>query len=54
MKCFKNLFGWVAQLVKMSSQYTKVVGSFPCQGTYKNQPMTLAGLVHWIEHLPAD
>ena len=28
-----------AQLVRMWSQYTKVAGSIPGQGTYKNQPM---------------
>ena len=31
--------GWVARLVRASSRYAKVVGSIPCQGTYKNQPM---------------
>ena len=31
--------GWVAQLVRASSQYTKVKGSIPRQGTYKNQPI---------------
>ena len=29
--------GWVAQLVRASSQYIKVVGSIPGQGTDKNQ-----------------
>ena len=31
--------GWVAQLVRASSQYTKVAGSIPGQGTRKTQPM---------------
>ena len=31
--------GWVAQLVSASSQYAKVAGSTPGQGTYKRQPM---------------
>ena len=31
--------GQVAQLVRASSQYDKVVGSIPGQGIYKNQPM---------------
>ena len=31
--------GWVAQLVRPSSWYAKVAGSFPSQGTYKNQPV---------------
>ena len=31
--------GQVAQLVRASSQCTKVVGSIPAQGTCKNQPM---------------
>ena len=30
---------WVAQLVRVLSQYTKVMGLIPSQGTYKNQPM---------------
>ena len=30
---------WVAQLVRASSQYAKVVGSIPGQDIYKNQPM---------------
>ena len=32
--------GQVAQLVRASSQNTKVEGSIPGQGTYKNQPMS--------------
>lgn len=35
--CFSP--GQVAQLVRASSRYTKVSGSTPIQGTYKNQPM---------------
>ena len=31
--------GQVAQLVRASSQYTKVVGSISGQGTYRKQPM---------------
>ena len=31
--------GQVSQLVRASSQYTKVVGSIPYQGTYNKQPM---------------
>ena len=31
--------GWVAQLVRVSSQYTKVPGSTPSQSSHKNQPM---------------
>ena len=31
--------GQVAQLVRASSQNTKVEGSIPGQGTYKTQPM---------------
>ena len=31
--------GWVAQLVRVLSQYAKVVGLISGQGTYKNQPM---------------
>ena len=31
--------GQAAQLVKASSQCTKVAGLIPSQGTYKNQPM---------------
>ena len=31
--------GPVAQLVRVSSQYTKVVGLIPSQGTNKNQSM---------------
>ena len=31
--------GPVAQLVRVSTQYAKVVGSIPGQDTYKNQPM---------------
>ena len=31
--------GWVAQLLRASSQYTKLVGSIPGQGTYEKQPM---------------
>ena len=31
--------GWVAQLVRVSSPHTKIVGSIPGQGTYKKQPM---------------
>ena len=30
--------GWVAQLVGVSSGYTKVAGFIPDQDTYKNQP----------------
>ena len=33
--------GWVAQQVRESSWYTKVAGSIPNQGTYKNQPTNL-------------
>ena len=39
---FKSFFvgpGQVAQLVRTSSQYTKVAGSIPSQGKYKNQSM---------------
>ena len=32
--------GWVAQFIKTSSQYAKVVGSIPGQGTYKDQQMS--------------
>ena len=32
--------GQVAQLVRASSGYAKVVSSIPGQGTYENQPMT--------------
>ena len=32
--------GWVVQLVVVLSQYAKVAGSKPGQGTYKNQPMS--------------
>ena len=31
--------GLVAQLVRVSSPYAKVVGLMPGQGTYKNQPV---------------
>ena len=31
--------GWLAQLLRVSSQYAEVVGSISSQGTYKNQPM---------------
>ena len=31
--------GQVAQLVTVSSQYAKVMGSIPGQGIYKKQPM---------------
>ena len=31
--------GSIAQLVRASSSYTKVVGSISNQGTYKKQPM---------------
>lgn len=31
--------GWVAQLIKASSQYAKVADSNPSQVMYKNQPM---------------
>ena len=31
--------GQVAQLVRASAQYAKVLGLIPDQGTYKNQPM---------------
>ena len=41
--------GWVAQLIRPSSQYAKVVGSIPGQDTYKNQP-ALAGVAQCIEH----
>ena len=34
----RNIPGWVAQLVRASSQYAKVVGLIPGQDTYKNQP----------------
>lgn len=30
---------WVAQLVRVLSQYSKVVGSIPSQRTHKNKPM---------------
>ena len=30
--------GWVAQSVRASSQYAKVAGSIPGQGTYESQP----------------
>ena len=29
----------LAQLVRASSRYTKVVGSIPSQGTYRSQPI---------------
>lgn len=29
---------WIAQLTRVSSLYTKVVGSVPTQGTYRDQP----------------
>ena len=32
--------GWVGQLVKALSQYTKVVGSIPSLGIYRNQPIS--------------
>lgn len=37
----KGIFspGSVSQLVRALSQYTKVVGSMPGQGTCKDQPM---------------
>ena len=31
--------GWVAQLVRASSQYTKFVGSVSSHSSHKNQPM---------------
>ena len=31
--------GWVTQLVRVSSQYAKVVGLTPRQGKQKNQPI---------------
>lgn len=31
--------GWVSQLVRASSRYTKVAGSIPSRGTCKNQPV---------------
>ena len=31
--------GPVVQLVRVSSQYTKVAGSIPTQGTHRNQPV---------------
>ena len=31
--------GWVAQLVRASSQYVKAAGLILSQDTYKNQPM---------------
>ena len=31
--------GWVAQLVRASFPYTKVVGLIPSQGTYEKQSM---------------
>ena len=31
--------GWVAQLVRALSRYTKVAGSIPDQGKYKNRPV---------------
>lgn len=33
--------GQVAQLAGASASYTRVVGSFPGQGMYKNQPMSV-------------
>ena len=36
--------GRVAQLLRVFSRYTKVAGSTPNQGAYKNQPMALAGV----------
>ena len=36
----KKCPGHIAQLVRASSRYTKVAGSIPGQGTYKNQPMS--------------
>ena len=49
--------GQVAQLVRTSLPYIKVVGLIPGQGTYKNQPMNasisgtiaLARVAQWIE-----
>ena len=32
--------GWVAQLVRVSSQYAKVSGLIPSQGTNRKQPMS--------------
>ena len=37
----KKSLGPVAQLVRVLSRYTKVVGSIPNKGTYKNQPMNV-------------
>ena len=31
-------FGWIAMLVRELSQFFKVAGLIPDQGTYKNQP----------------
>ena len=31
--------GWVAQLVRALSQYSKVVGSIPGKVTFENQPV---------------
>ena len=42
--------GWVAQLGRALSQYIKVAGLIPGQGTYKNQPMSpdWCGSVDWV------
>ena len=32
--------GWLAQLVRALSRYTKVAGLIPGQGTHKKQPMS--------------
>ena len=49
--------GQVAQLVRASLQYAKVVDSVPHQGTYKNQSMNVkqqidVSMIHSLSLLP--
>ena len=46
--------GWVAQLVRTSSGYIKVVGSIPSQGTYERKPMNawISGTTNWFLFSP--
>ena len=48
--------GQGAELLEHCLDKAKVVGvgSIPAQGTYKNQPAALAGVVQWIEHWPVN
>ena len=40
--------GQVAQLIRVPFPDTKVAGSIPGQGKYKNQPKALTGEVQWF------